>query len=518
MEMKKGVTILLSCIAICLSILTFSGCGTQDSISTISISNLPTKTSYVVGEGIDMEGGTLLVEYQSGKRETYPLSIATPSILNFDTAGTSIVVYLSFGGKQTSMGINVTKGDLNISSVNIPSTPYNLQPQPINLDNIVALPDGVTYSIEYKLSTADNSTYISTAPTNAGIYTARITILGGNNYNDLSVENEDAIISSYTITKASLQTLSSQADGTHYLDYDMSSLGSITYGDTVDFARRWTLETTESSNLGLAPLPLSVREKIKYQYKEKDATVWQDMTVSENEAVSVLLDAGQYDMRVCLLNDANINDWGKVISLNISKRELVLDTDYTLQLVNLDEYTDLGMTEENITSVTYDGSPYALYLKPSTTLVGQISLNESVNYSKTNDSTIYSQAPDTVGEYVATYGINGGTNYLSTQSLTAKFNIEKMPLGVTESMFNLMIENYTGEAISFVFDDSQLAEDISYVISYAPAIEGELEYTTTAPTERGVYWVRIVFTRNTTDTVNYEIEAFVSLENGLKIE
>ena len=517
MEMKKGVTILLSCMAICLSILTFSGCGTQDSISNISISNLPTKTSYIVGEGIDLDGGTLLVAYQSGKQETYPLSIATPSVLNFDTAGSTIVVYLSFGGKQTSMGINVEKGDLDITSVNIPSTPYNLQPQPVNLDNIVALPDGVTYSIEYKLSTADNSAYTATAPTNAGTYTTRITIFGGNNYNDLSYENGNAIVTNYSILKASLQNLSSQEDGEEYLDYDMSSLGTITYGDTVDLARRWTLETDESSNLGLAPLPLSVREKIKYQYKEKDTTTWQDMIVGENEAVSVSLDAGQYDMRVCLLNDTNINDWEKSFSLNISQRALVLDTDFTLQLVNLDEYTDLGMTEEDITTVTYDGSPYALYLKPSTALVGQISLNESVNYSKTNDSTIYSQAPETVGEYVATYGIDGGTNYLSTQSLTAKFNIQKMPLGITESMFSLMVENYTGEAISYSFDDSQLAEDISYVISYAPVTEGELEYTTTAPTAVGVYWVQIVFTRNTTDTVNYEIEALVALENGLTI-
>jgi len=516
--MKKGVTILLSFMAICLSILTFSGCNMQDSISNISISALPTKTSYIVGEGIDLDGGILSVEYQSGKRETYPLSIATPSILTFDTEGSSIVVYFSYGGKQTSMGINVEKGDLDIDSVVIPNTPYNLLPQPIVLDDILSLPDGVTYSVEYKLDTADNSTYTTTAPTNAGTYSARITILGGDNYKDLCVGNNNAIVTNYTILKASLQTLSSQVDGTQYLDYDMSSLGSITYGDTVDLARRWTLETAESSNLGLAPLPLSIREKIKYQYKEENATIWQDMPVGENEIVSVLIDAGQYDMRVCLLNDANINDWEKSFALNISQRELILNTDFTLQLVNLDEYTDLSLIEENTTTVTYDGSPYALYLKPSTALVGQISLNESVNYSKANDSTINSQAPATVGEYVITYGIDGGTNYVSTQRLTTQFNIEKMPLGVTESMFSLMVESYTGEAISFVFDDSKLAEDISYVISYALQTEGEKVYTTTAPTERGVYSVKIEITRNTADTVNYEIEASVWLEDGLTIE
>ena len=508
-DMKKFLTAILSCLTLCVGLVAFSGCNGQNEITNISVETLPTTTIYTVGDSIDLSGGVLKVEYKDGKSEEYPLSVATPSVYTFNTAGSPVIVTLTYKGKDTTIGVTVNKRELEIdrTQVTIPDAVYTGEALPVDITKVVALPNEVSASVEYKVRNADDATYTNTAPIDAGEYAVRVSIDGNDVYGDWTAARGNALVLDYTINKASLQSLAKQANGSAYLDYDMSSLGTITYGTVVDFARLWSLINGSSITQGLAPLDADIRAKLNYEYRVKGENSWLPMTRGENESVTVNLNAGEYEMRVSLLGDSNILDFSKEFALNISPRALVQGVDYTLQLGNLDEFIDLSTDTSNVTTVTYNGSAYVLVLKPSEALTGQIQFADSVNYNKVNDSAYFSQAPMNAGEYVATYAIDGGVNYTRVNGVTIRFNISKVAIETPE--LAPQQSAHTGEAIPYTFDDRELGSDINYVIEYALDNGGELSFLQTAPSAAGTYVVRITFNRSTQDLTNYDMQKVV---------
>ena len=84
---------------------TFTVTVVNDSISNISVKTNPTKTSYYVGETLDVSGLTLTATYSSGRTETISSGyICSPTTLN--TAGTQTIT-VSYSGKTTTFSVTV---------------------------------------------------------------------------------------------------------------------------------------------------------------------------------------------------------------------------------------------------------------------------------------------------------------------------------------------------------------------------------------------------------------------------
>lgn len=88
-------------------------------ISSISVSALPHKTSYYVGESLDTSGLALTVNYNNGTTETVTSGFTCAS-RPLDSAGTQNVT-VTYKGASTSFSVNVT--DVSVNSISVKSYP-----------------------------------------------------------------------------------------------------------------------------------------------------------------------------------------------------------------------------------------------------------------------------------------------------------------------------------------------------------------------------------------------------------
>ncbi len=102
---------------------TFTVYVTAVSLSSISVKTNPTKTSYYVGDTLNIAGLTLTATYNNGKTETVSSGFTcTPTKLN--TAGTQAIT-VSYSGKTTSFNVTVTAVVLSSISIKTQATKKN---------------------------------------------------------------------------------------------------------------------------------------------------------------------------------------------------------------------------------------------------------------------------------------------------------------------------------------------------------------------------------------------------------
>ena len=223
------------------------------------------------------------------------------------------------------------------------------------------LGDGVV-TIEYKLQSAGEGAYDTTAPTNAGDYTVRVSVAEGTNYLAGSQTRD------FTINKAAqnIQITSSPSK-----EYDGNSTNPLTY-----------------TYLGEGEVSV-IRE-----YKVQGAD---DNTYTQVAPFEV----GTYTLRLRTEETAN----------------------YLADSVTQDFTISMGTQDVQITSnisKTYDGNPVS---EPSYTKKGDGAATVEYKVKDADDSTYTTTAPSAVGNYTVRVTIAEDPNKYLTGSATADFTI-----------------------------------------------------------------------------------------------
>jgi len=479
--MRKFLTSILSCMLLCLGMFTFTACDTTPAVENISITTTPTKTTYVIGEQIDLNGGELSVRYTDGTTATLPLTVATPSQYTFSTAGDNIIITLQFREKLTTLGVSVSKRDIMISSdFAIPNANYTGKAMPVDLTRINGITLGAdsTYTVEYKLATAQDSTYTTTAPIHAGNYTIRININGGSQFNDMNQENGKQIIEYYNILPTTLDKLSTlPANSGKTLEYNFSKYTNFTYGDSIDFSKCWlNVDNQGNTSFGEAPLPTEFANRLTYQYRLQGTTTW--TTLSDT---SIAMPAGEYEIRVSLTDVPDVADYSRIETFVVRQKQLIFGQDYNLSVYN--SGANYPLAEQM--SLIYNGTPYSLVVEASQNLAGLLELI-SVNYLD-KDNNINSMVPVNAGTYTAQYTISAGSNYqVIHQSITYKIAKATIDLPTLDNVTT----EFNGGSKPYFIDN--LDTKLTYTVEYAPTSNTNL-YTTTPPSAVGSYFVRITF-------------------------
>ncbi len=303
-------------LGICLmlaGIFLLTGCGEKE-ISRISVTTLP-QTVYSVGENLNTAGGKFTIYYTDGSKREHDLSLAVANTITFDTAGTKQIT-VTYGDFSASFEVTVNPADLDFTNMyeSTISRIYNGQPQNVAPFANATLPAGVRVTnTEYKLSTAASTEYSTTAPTNAGTYDVRVTIDGGENYND------DAVIAKLVIKKADYASL---ADGV----FDFVGIPSVVYGDDFDLSQCWTT----AEGVGAVPLEEEYAQNISYFYTKQGESELTPFTVDESGKVYDKLDAGNYTITVRGAGTENLNAFEVTKTMSVLSKELELGVDYDI--------------------------------------------------------------------------------------------------------------------------------------------------------------------------------------------
>ncbi len=307
-------------------VLALAGCGEEPTVSSISVSQNPDVVVYKVGQTLDTTGGKFQVNYSDGSTRTYDLAFAVADEIRFDSVGTKTIT-ISYEGKTTGFEVRVEKGDFDTSLYEGAITRiFNGEPQDVSLFSNVTLPAGISANVpEYKVAGANDDTYSTTAPTDAGRYTVKVHLNGGENYND-----KDLIID-FEIKKADYSSL---ANGDFF---NYKGINSVTYGDDFDLSLGWEVE---SNVLGAIPLDSEYAQSISYYYiKTSDATSTNDTFSTETEIVAdgegkvyANLDAGSYTIIVRGASTNNLNAFEMSATFNVYKKALELGTDYNVKI------------------------------------------------------------------------------------------------------------------------------------------------------------------------------------------
>ncbi|MBR2013127.1 MAG: bacterial Ig-like domain-containing protein [Clostridia bacterium] len=94
------------------------------SVSEVSLINGPTKTAYLQGQALNMEGGHLQVTYSDASKETVRLSLAELIQYDFNKLGTQ-TVKATYAGKEVSFDIQTEESQL--SSISVGKTPDKIE-------------------------------------------------------------------------------------------------------------------------------------------------------------------------------------------------------------------------------------------------------------------------------------------------------------------------------------------------------------------------------------------------------
>ncbi len=94
------------------------------SVTNVSLKNGPTKTQYVQGQALKLEGGLLNVTYNDGTTQEVPLSMAQVTQYDFTKLGTQ-TVKASYAGKEVSFDIETEASEL--SSISIGQKPETIE-------------------------------------------------------------------------------------------------------------------------------------------------------------------------------------------------------------------------------------------------------------------------------------------------------------------------------------------------------------------------------------------------------
>ena len=223
----------------------------------------------------------------------------------------------------------------------------------------------VTY--EYKVSTADDSTYTSANPTNAGNYTVRATVAPTTDYNG-AVATKD-----FSILKAPINPTVTMEGWTYGENPNEPSLtgntgnGEVTYDYKVSNAPDETYVSTKPSSAGVYTVRATIAETVNY----KAASALTNFTISpmslnDNAAVTVDIIDPTYDGTSLV----------PTVTVTVEGVPLTEGVDYDLVVT---PETDAG---EYVLQIefknNYDGDfEYPWYVEPAE--MGDITFKDNIN-------------------------------------------------------------------------------------------------------------------------------------------
>ncbi|WP_028508817.1 hypothetical protein [Ruminococcus sp. NK3A76] len=168
----------------------------------------------ISGSDKTLKRGTDYELYKKNTDDTYTLVTAAndAKYLGQTNAGT-YNVYVKFIGNYMNTGDayvpvewTIEKATLPVLTISASDSTFNYQPHPVTAaptNEAETLPSGGVIKYEYKVKDAADTTYSTTAPTNAGAYTARITV---QNSNYKFAENQTTT-KDFTIAAKNIDTL-----------------------------------------------------------------------------------------------------------------------------------------------------------------------------------------------------------------------------------------------------------------------------------------------------------------------
>ena len=391
----------------------------------ISIETLPDNLSYTVGQELSLTGGQIKVVYEDDTTKLFPMSLATPNITMLNTATSDQQIILSFLGFTTRFGVIVEKGNISptIRSSSNDATDglpvvfvsYTGEPNSFNALDEFSLPDeNLNIQYTYKNTALQNAQYVSEAPTNAGKYAVKIKISGSQNYNDI---NMDCYL---VIQKSSLFDLTLNNQN---LNFDSNSLNlqAGVFGTSANVSNYWKLS---NNTLGPAPLPEDIRAELQYAYKPKNSGDYTNIPMRTTDGAHIVaLNAGEYDMRISLVGDSNIEDYEFNFNYIVTQSDLVRGRDYDLCISDGTTTTLLSVDEALPTVAFVANKTYTLVLV-SHVGAGVALQAGTIYYAGNSTSGDTVLQPTSAGQYKAVFGIAGDTNFKDITNETIRFVLE----------------------------------------------------------------------------------------------
>ena len=286
-----------------------------------------------------------------------------------------------------------------------------------------------TVEVEYKVKDADDTTYGTAVPTNAGSYTARFTVEDTKNFNGLS-EMKDFTISPKDITVT-------------------ITPGGGTYGNV-------TSATAVANDL----------------VDDDEVPVTLTYTGTDYDSTTAPKKAGTYTVTASIKN-SNYNLTGDVSkSFTVQKAKPVITVDESKTLYTK-IYGDADFQLEGITENSDDvvGVQYAV---TSGTDVVSVSDSGMVTVKKAGSATITLSLPESA-------------NYLAAQSQTIRIDVAKK--AGTVRITGNPGKTYDGQPA--VLTDTMYTTTGDGAVNVEYAKKGETSYSTTAPKDAGNYTVRV---------------------------
>ena len=197
-------------------------------LSSISIKNMPDKTTYIQGyEDLDLTGGKITLTYNDGSTSDLDMSDNSIRISGFNnnTVGQKTIT-VEYGGKSTTFNINITEKSIRkIEVKTMPTkTTYIENYELLNLNGgelLLTYDDGTTGTISMTASGVQTSGF-----SNATVGTKTITINYGGKSTTFNVEIVAKTLNSISVNKVPTKTQYIQ----NYEDLDLTGgLLTLTY-------------------------------------------------------------------------------------------------------------------------------------------------------------------------------------------------------------------------------------------------------------------------------------------------
>ena len=390
----------------------------------------------------------------------------------------------------TAFTVKVEKADGKVSNLNISSKTYD--GTAVTAPTFDKLGDGAA-TIEYKVKGADDSTYTTTAPKDAGDYVVRVTVAESENYKAASATAE------FTIGRASITGISVKQDGKLTYNGEAQTPTVSTSATTVDGSKVTFTYSTESEGPYSTEIPSftnagwthhvyyrATAENHNASYGSflveiEKATVTeptiaskpysgsaQTADISDTDLYTVEknnggTEKGSYDVVLKLKNSANYK-WSTTNNAEV-----------TLQFV-ISAAQNAWDTNPSISGWTYGE---AAKTPVGTAKYGAVKV---VYTGKEGDGTDYNSetAPTKAGNYTATFTVTGTEDY-SGLSEQVNFTIAKKAVTVTA---NDAGKTYGESDPALTYTHTELVGSDALVITVARASgENANTYTITASQE-----------------------------------
>ena len=390
----------------------------------------------------------------------------------------------------TAFTVKVEKADGKVSNLNISSKTYD--GNAVTVPTFDKLGDGAA-TIEYKVKGADDSTYTTTAPKDAGDYVVRVTVAESENYKAASATAE------FTIGRASITGISVKQDGKLTYNGKAQTPTVSTSATTVDGSKVTFTYSTESegpysteipsfTNAGWTHLVYyrATAENHNASYGSflveiEKATVTEPTIASKPYSGSAqTADISDTDLYTVEKNNGGTEkgSYDVVLKLKDSanyKWSTTNNAEVTLQFV-ISAAQNAWDTNPSISGWTYGE---AAKTPVGTAKYGAVKV---VYTGKANDGTDYNSetAPTKAGNYTATFTVTGTEDY-SGLSEQVNFTIAKKAVTVTA---NDASKTYGESDFALTYTHTELVGSDALVITVARTSgENANTYTITASQE-----------------------------------